>query len=299
MSIADRMNLFFQDYSMVPLFVQENYSHVWPHKATLQHGKAQKIEAVRLLAKAADALSYGDVVERKIRSSNDWSLLTGQSLLSCAIPSYLMSGTGRVNNFPSWFGKTSHNNKIVRVVQQLALHTSIATGIAGKTNFALDYIPALKSAVIEPLLKEADQGVPKTIEVFEQYDLLRDDLDALLEVDQWPGAPDLWKQVESKVKAQLTRQYNKSGHMTHYAVVSMSGGRKKAAAADDMEGLLGEESNDGPDSEGEEEDGDDPMVKAASKAKGAKAATGSARGGRGGGRGGSRGGRGGRGGSKK
>ena len=42
-----------------------------------------------------------------------------------------------------------------------------------------------------------------------QYALLREDLDNLLEVTQWPDRADPMKNVESKVKAAFTRTYNK------------------------------------------------------------------------------------------
>ena len=42
-----------------------------------------------------------------------------------------------------------------------------------------------------------------------QYALLREDLDNLLEVTQWPNSVDPMKCIESKVKAAFTRSYNK------------------------------------------------------------------------------------------
>ncbi len=42
-----------------------------------------------------------------------------------------------------------------------------------------------------------------------QYALLREDLDNLLEVCQWPNSSDPMKSIESKVKASFTRTYNK------------------------------------------------------------------------------------------
>ena len=42
-----------------------------------------------------------------------------------------------------------------------------------------------------------------------QYALLREDLDNLLEVTQWPNSVDPMKSIESKVKAAFTRSYNK------------------------------------------------------------------------------------------
>ena len=47
------------------------------------------------------------------------------------------------------------------------------------------------------------------LQVMSHYALLREDLDNLLEVTQWPNSPDPMKAIESKVKAAFTRSYNK------------------------------------------------------------------------------------------
>ena len=45
--------------------------------------------------------------------------------------------------------------------------------------------------------------------MMETYALLREDLDNILELAQWPDKPEVMKGVESKVKAAFTRAYNK------------------------------------------------------------------------------------------
>ena len=48
-----------------------------------------------------------------------------------------------------------------------------------------------------------------SVQVMEDYALLREDLDNILELAQWPDSPDPMRAVESKVKAAFTRAYNK------------------------------------------------------------------------------------------
>ena len=50
---------------------------------------------------------------------------------------------------------------------------------------------------------------PFLFQVMSEYALLREDLDNLLEMSQWPDRPDPMKSIESKVKASFTRTYNK------------------------------------------------------------------------------------------
>ncbi len=105
------------------------------------------------------------------------------------------------------------------------------------------------------------------------YSLMREDLDNLIELCQWPGQDHPLHSVEPKVKAAFTRQYNKEVILP-FASGAVSGGRKRAAAA--PEEAWGEEEEEGAAVGDEEEDKDD--IEADSMIK-AKKATGRGRGG--------------------
>lgn len=119
MSLNDKADLFFQDYSMGPLFVQENYLQVSP--------AGSKGDLMAKVAKAASSLSRGDLIERRIRSNNNWSVLPVQAMFSSVIPGEFMSGhvTGQIN-FPGWLGKNSKRTKRSRLAQEIHDHTRVA-----------------------------------------------------------------------------------------------------------------------------------------------------------------------------
>lgn len=119
MSIHDKADLFFQDYSMGPLFVQENYLQVTP--------AGPKDDVMFKVAKAASSLSRGDLIERRIRSNNNWSVLPVQAMFSSVIPGEFMAGqvTGQIN-FPGWLGKNSKRTKRSRMAQEIHDHTRVA-----------------------------------------------------------------------------------------------------------------------------------------------------------------------------
>ena len=73
MSLIDKSDLFFHDYSLGPLFVQENYLSAVP-----KVGENDKRKHMLLVSKAADSLCQGDLVEATIRSRNSWNLLPVQ-----------------------------------------------------------------------------------------------------------------------------------------------------------------------------------------------------------------------------
>lgn len=115
MSVADKSRLFFYDYSLAPLFVQENYLQVVPH--------CPKGEVLERMALTADSLSLSDMVDKKIRSSNNWSLLECQAMYASVLPGFYLEGhVGGQINFPGWLGKNSKRGKFQRLLSELQAH---------------------------------------------------------------------------------------------------------------------------------------------------------------------------------
>jgi replication factor C subunit 1 len=69
LSLTDQMELVFQDFDLVPLLVQENYLN---HRPKLGQNDAQRL---RIIAKAADGFSAGDVATRSIRRDQNWGIM--------------------------------------------------------------------------------------------------------------------------------------------------------------------------------------------------------------------------------
>lgn len=63
----------------------------------------------------------------------------------------------------------------------------------------LDYLVHLRDKIITPLVKDGTNGVEESVSVMNSYNLLREDLDGLLELSQWPGRKVTMAQVDSKV----------------------------------------------------------------------------------------------------
>jgi len=244
MSIFDKSDLYFYDYNLAGLFVQENYLSVTPQAA-----KGNKLKAMELVAKAADALAEGDVIEKGIRSGMNWSLLPTAALFNSVLPGEYMEGTmhGQIQ-FPSWLGKNSRRSKMDRILQELQLHTRMKAGVS-KTAFNLDYAQPLRDFITMPLRTSGAEGVDDAVQHMETYALLREDLDGLLEVTQWPNKPDPMKNVDSKTKAAFTRKYNKDGALLPYSVTQNV--KKKAKEASDT--LPGEDDEEAGEEEAEDE----------------------------------------------
>lgn len=65
----------------------------------------------------------------------------------------------------------------------------------------MDYCESLRNTVVSPLVNHGAEGVDAAVEAMNSYDLLREDLEALLEVSGWPGTKNPMSTVESKVRS--------------------------------------------------------------------------------------------------
>ena len=75
------------------------------------------------VAKTADSISMADTIERKIRNSNNWSLLEVQAMYASVLPGQYMEGhMGGQINFPVWLGNNSKRNKFHRLLSELQAH---------------------------------------------------------------------------------------------------------------------------------------------------------------------------------
>uniref|UniRef100_A0A8C2BK82 Replication factor C subunit 1 n=1 Tax=Cyprinus carpio TaxID=7962 RepID=A0A8C2BK82_CYPCA len=254
MSLIDKSDLFFHDYSLAPLFVQENYLHVRPAAA----GGNLKNHLV-LLSKTADSICDGDLVDKQIRSRQAWSLLPTQAIYASVLPGELMRGyMSQFPTFPSWLGKFSSAGKHSRIIQELASHMSLKT-LSSKEAINLDYLPYFRSAILEPLQSQGSEGASQSVKLMDDYDIIKEDVDNIMEISMWGGQPDPYSKLDSKVKAAFTRAYNKESHLMPYSLQVVKKSRKGAIDPE----LIGELDSESQFQEEEEGDGvtADAMIK--------------------------------------
>ncbi|CAG2163081.1 unnamed protein product [Oppiella nova] len=263
MSFGDKSDLFFCDYSIMPLFNFENYPLVNPSKAR------NETQRLKCATKAIEAMAFGDLIEKQIRGTNNWSLLPLQAAFASVMPGAYMNGHfGGQIQFPSFMGKMSTTNKKNRLLQELKMHMNLKVS-GSKTALNLDYLEPLRDAIIEPLVANGQGGIPNTIETLENYCLRREDLESIIELTLWNHQKDPMSRVDSKVKAALTRAYNKEGFCLPYSLGTITKG-KKGKSAVDLNDVEGEDGDNGSDIEDNEEV-DDIAIDAMIKAKKTKA----------------------------
>ncbi|KAM6151735.1 LOW QUALITY PROTEIN: replication factor C subunit 1-like [Rhynchocyon petersi] len=221
MSLVDKLELFFHDYSIAPLFVQENYVHVKPVAAG---GDMKK--HLMLLSRAADSICNGDLVDSQIRSKQNWSLLPTQAIYASVPPGELMRGyLTQFPTFPSWLGKYSSTGRQDCIVQDLALHMSLRT-YSSKRTVNMDYLSHLRDALVQPLASQGVEGVQAVVELMDTYYLMKEDFDNIMELSTWGGRPSPFSKLDPKVKAGFTRAYNKEAHCTPYSLQTIKTSRR-------------------------------------------------------------------------
>ncbi|CAG9535431.1 unnamed protein product [Cercopithifilaria johnstoni] len=232
----EKQRMFFVDPSIMPLFVQENYPFV-------QSSKMSTSERLCALRKAANSISEGDIIDRIIRTTGAWTLLNEQALFSSVAPTSYMNGHMKgVINFPSWLGKNSTFIRRQRLLRQLATHTYLRT-FAAVFPMVLDYVPVLRHNYCRPLLDKENDGVNDVMNLYKEYNLVRDDIESVAELAVWPGLTDPGAAIPIRVKAALTRTLNKEHIILPYAMDNLIKGRKKLGGGLDLNLEVDEEGN--------------------------------------------------------
>ncbi|UJR23360.1 hypothetical protein I4U23_026370 [Adineta vaga] len=270
-SLSDKSDIFFYDYQLMPLLIQENYLQCQPHviNSNNQKRKLTDIEHLTLIASAADNISLGDICSQMIFSKNDsWSLLPYQAIFSTVAPcSYVRGHLRSMVNFSSYFGQRSRTNKNERLLNEIEKHMCLKTASANKQQFNLDYLPYLSRALISPLKQQSqEKGIEQCISLLDNYYLNRDDFQTIMELNTWgKTSRNPYEQLDTQIKSSLTRSYNKTNHRTPYAVIDIKKLKKS-------KGLTDEENDDDDNQEEEEEQDaenvpieDDAMIKIAKR----------------------------------
>lgn len=329
LNIIDQMNLFYVDYDLMGLFMQENYLSAAGRRAhsNLSESPEQLMQEV---AAAAESFSDFDIISKSIIMNQNWSLLDHACTASTLVPSFLCRAptAGRFE-FPSTLGRISTLNKNKRLSEEVATYLKPYTTLNSSGMNKLAEHQLLVAKMTSPLTRtDIDQqtAVNLAMDFLASYCLPREMVvencrelaysipPSLMEsiknmpniVVAQPMAPptpvtvgkktdvvDAFQNVDSKVKAALTRAANSTNFKGSVALAKAKAVKKGGSSKDEVDeggvglGKMGAD-DDGGDEE-EEENGNDndedddgmvkmktPKAKVKAKAKAKSAATTSA-----------------------
>ncbi|KAF9365235.1 hypothetical protein BGX34_010798 [Mortierella sp. NVP85] len=219
LSVPDKFDLYFNDYQLAPLMIQENYVRMNPTDA---RADPSGLEAIELMSKAADSLSDADMVDSMIHgSAQHWSLMPVHAAFSCVRPSYFVHGSmrpgsggayGPMMQFPGYLGQNSKASKYNRLVKEIQIRMRLK--ISGdKNEVRQSYLPALFPALTQPLIQQGADAIPELIEFMDNYYLSKEDWDTVLELGIGKNdAKKVLDSIPSATKSAFTRKYNIGSH---------------------------------------------------------------------------------------
>lgn len=126
LTVNQKIDLYFEDYSMVPLFVYERYLKT----EYIEYGQKKLNPRITIdkIAEYADSISFGDIIDYKIHGqSQNYSLLPYHAIYSCVIPTQTL--TFGIVTFPQILGKISSSNAFRKLLIELSLDNKISVGI--------------------------------------------------------------------------------------------------------------------------------------------------------------------------
>lgn len=231
--------------------------------------RTSESDRLKAITRSIDAMAFSDVIEKRIRSTNNWSLLGLQAAYSTVMPShYMKSSFMAMPAFPSYLGRLSNYNKRDRLLQELKFHMNLRVS-GSKCALNLDYLEPLRDAIVKPL---QDGQMERTVELLNHYCLRKEDIDNIMELATFRGQTDPMSKINPKVKATLTRTMNKDGELLPYAY-GVAAKKNRGAKPEDNE--LGEDeeavaSDEDKDDEDVEKDAMIKVKKSKPKAKTSK-----------------------------
>ena len=208
LSVADRSDLFMVDYDMIPLLAQQQYV-----SSIEKSVGGDQLSRMLRCSRAADAISEADIYSDMLRIRQAWGMLPDIAAAFVRACSHSLGGSSFVP-FPTWLGKNSTRGKRLRLLAQTSVRISGKVS-CGREAYRLDYHDPLRAALFNPLLgskalTDTASAVDSVIAILDEYGLSREDMmETMTEVSFPPESGvgvDFLKIVDSKVKAQLTRE---------------------------------------------------------------------------------------------
>ena len=101
MSFRQKIDLFFIDYDLIPLLIQENYlSSIRKDDYSNKKNDTDISNSLEKLAQAASSIAQGDIISKVIRNQGEWGLLPNFGLASAIYPCHLVASSLPFPKFP-------------------------------------------------------------------------------------------------------------------------------------------------------------------------------------------------------
>lgn len=208
-TLDERNELFFVDYDIIPLLVQQAYPTVIDKgpgsdlaklmavskyvcvRARARAVVVQRVATCRVVfapptyahnafvvcafgtCRAADAVSDGDLYSEYVRNRQAWGLLPSVAIAAVRTTQCGAGAPPPYIPFPTYLGKNSSRMRRSRLVAELGVHVAAAV-TGGRNAIRTDYMEPLRGAMLAPLLSKsapenASEAATKTVQLLDAY----------------------------------------------------------------------------------------------------------------------------------
>lgn len=248
-SMMEKLDLYFVDMSLTPLFMQENYIKATPAvvQQLRQRPAAGGVPPVQValhqhlqcLSSAAESISDGDLVDEATRTNQSWSLIPYHGVLSTVRPGWFMQGgLGGMQAFPSWLGKFSTTRKNERLLTDVRTRMAAVTR-ADLPATLLEYMPLMRRSLVNPLLRQDTDRVQELFDIMETYRLTKDDWDSIMAVTKLSNMtrdPFAW--IPEKTMKEFGKLYTRAHYREKDGFTKKKTSSAKAAVLDEFGDLV-------------------------------------------------------------
>lgn len=218
LNLIEKSNLYFHDYSLVPLLIEENYLRIVP-SITAERKPVGTRQRLELISQAADSLALGDVCSKLNFTNASRSLLGYQSMFSGVLPTSYLQGSVDHVRFPAWFGFTQRQKSTERFLIELETHCALKTMTIDRKEFNLDYLPIFNH-LFRKFLQKTD--VKSSINLMNNYYFNPDDLQMIFNLCSYLKSDANKYQIDTKMKNLLTKSLEKQHHRTPFKSIDIN-----------------------------------------------------------------------------
>ena len=200
LNFSQKLDLFFVDFDLIPNMIFENYIST----AIINNNNPDKRESLKKITEGTDFMSFGDVIENRMKSQMEWSLLPDKGVHSTVIPSMIFSSFLSFPKFPEHFNKITKIIKLERELKELKkiFHDYSLFEIK---NFAG---PLLFNIIIDKLVNEGKDGIDNIVDILVHYrmnsNLFKENLFNL----QTKENQTIYSKINTSIKTSLTKKLN-------------------------------------------------------------------------------------------
>ena len=195
MKFNELLDLFFIDYDLIPLLLYENYLSCFYYDS--------KREQLEQLSFEADQISASDLLDKRIRLKQDWSLLPDKGILGCVSVSHFTKGSIGFPKFPELMGKMMTLKKTKRELRELK-HCFPYSSSKGIKNEIAPLVLSLMTGYV------TNGDYDSSLELMRKYKITMELFKENIMDLSNEKIKNQFEHVGTTAKSALTREYNKN-----------------------------------------------------------------------------------------